>query len=624
MKSRRMLMIGTFDPAFGRNRQLVRLATMLGWQVSVRSVSAWGDDKVAAASRGRVLTALRAAVAYVRLVGVLLAAAVPGRRPHVVVVPHPSQIDAVVVGSLCKVLRLPMVVDFFVSLHETVVTDRGLVGERSLIAAALRRCDAWAARLAAAVITDTPEDADAFSAATDTPRTKWHVVWVGADPAIFTERPDVAVEPRSVLFYGTYIPLQGIEHIVRASLLMPHEWRVRLVGSGQLRPEIERLTRETGSRVELVDQVPESQLPALIASSTVCLGVFGSGDKTRRVIPNKVFQCMAVGRPVVTGDTPAVATLGASVERVPLADPAAIAAAVQKLMDDPVRRESIARRARQTFVDRFDDVAVAPLLERALAVSDAPAIALPPLTTMARLRQPFIDAAIRKARPRSILEVGAGQGATGARLAAHAPYVGVEPDMSSAAVAASRMSRIENADFRMGGIERVGSDERFDLLCAFEVLEHIDDDAGALRDWMAHLDPEGHVLFSVPAHARRFGPSDEAVGHFRRYDAVDVERLCASVGLEIVERRAYGAIGGHVLESVRNVVIRRRGGNVAGAAAPEAKSAGSGRLFQPTTRAAGALTAVVAPPMRVAQRPFAAGQFGVGWVVLARRKRGTV
>lgn len=624
MKPRRMLMIGTFDPTFGRNRQLVRLATMLGWQVSVRSAGAWGDDKVAAASRGRALTAVRAAFAYLRLVGVLLAASAPGRRPHVVVVPHPSQIDAVVVGSLCKVLRLPMAIDYFVSLHETVVTDRGLVGARSPIAAALRRCDAWAARLADVVITDTPDDADVFSAATKTPRAKWHVVWVGADPGIFTERPDVAVEPRSVLFYGTYIPLQGIEHIVRASLLMPRDWRVRFVGSGQLRPDVERLIGETGARVELVDQVPESQLPALIAGSTVCLGVFGSGDKTRRVIPNKVFQCMAVGRPIVTGDTPAVATLGASIERVPLADPAAIAAAVQKLMDDPVRREAVARRARQTFVDRFDDVAVAPLFDRALAVFDSPAVPPPPLTTMARLRQPFIDAAVRKVRPRSILEVGAGQGATGVRLASHAPYVGVEPDMSSAAVAASRLARIENADFRMGGIERVGNDERFDLLCAFEVLEHIEDDVAAMREWMSHLGPEGHVLISVPAHARRFGPSDVAVGHFRRYDAVDIERLCASVGLEIVERRTYGAIGGHVLESVRNVVIRRRGGNVADDAAPETKSAGSGRLFQPTTRAGGVLTALVAAPMRVAQRPFAAGQFGVGWVVLARRKRGTL
>ena len=619
-----MLMVGTFDPAFGRNRQLARLARMLGWQVTVRSASAWGDDKVAAASRARVLIALRAGFAYVRLVGVLLAASLPGRRPHVVLVPHPSQIDAVVVGSLCKVLRLPVVIDFFVSLHETVVTDRGLVSERSPVAAVLRKCDAWAARLADAVITDTPEDADAFAAATGTLRAKWHVVWVGADPAIFTERPDIAVEPRSVLFYGTYIPLQGIDHIVRASLLMPRDWRIRLVGGGQLRPDIERLVSETGARVELVDQVPETQLPSLIASSSVCLGVFGAGEKTRRVIPNKVFQCMAVGRPVVTGDTPAVAALGASVERVPLADPAAIAAAVQKLMDDPVRREALARRARQTFVDRFDDVAVAPSLERALAVCDGPPIALPPLTTMARLRQPFIDAAVRKVRPQSILEVGAGQGATGARLAQHARYVGVEPDMSSAAVAASRMARIDNADFRMGGIERVSNDERFDLLCAFEVLEHIDDDVTALRNWTAHLVGDGHVLVSVPAHARRFGPADEAVGHFRRYDAVDVERLFASVGFEIIDRRAYGGIGGHALETVRNVVISRRGGNVSGAAAHEAKSAGSGRLFQPTTRAAGALTAAVAAPMRLAQRPFASSQFGVGWVVLARRRRGAV
>ena len=624
MKPKRMLMLGSFDPTFGRNRQLVRLAAMSGWTVSVHSVSAWGGDKVAAASRARVVTAMRAAVAYVRIVGILMAAAVPGRRPHAVVVPHPSQIDAVIIGVLCKALRLRVVIDFFVSLHETVVVDRGLVGARSPVAAMLRRCDAWAARLADVVLTDTPQDADHFAAVTATPRAKWHVVWVGADPQVFTERPDVAIEPRSVLFYGTYIPLQGIEHIVRSSLLMPRDWHIRLVGSGQLRPDIERLVKELGAPVDIIDQVPETQLPALIASSMVCLGVFGAGDKTRRVIPNKVFQCMAVGRPIVTGDTEAAAELGAAVDRVPVADPAAIAAAVQRLMDDPVRREALARRARQSFVDRFDDVAVVPAFERALGgvATDGPS--LPPLTTMARLRQPFIEAALRRVRPRSILEVGAGQGATGARLARHAPYVGVEPDLSSAAVAASRLARVDNADFRMGGIERVAADERFGLLCAFEVLEHIDDDVAALRRWLDHLEPDGHVLVSVPAHAKRFGASDEAVGHFRRYDAVDIERLFDEVGCEIVMRRAYGAGGGHLLETVRNVIISRRGGNVDRAAAAEVKSAGSGRLFQPTSRVAGAVTALVAAPMHVVQRPFAAGQVGVGWVVLARRKRGTV
>ena len=370
MKQRCILMVGTFDPLFGRNRQLARLAAMSGWEVKSRSTSAWGTDKVAAASRGRVGTVLRAAVAYVRIVGTVLSFAVPGRRPDVVLVPHPSQVDAVVVGVLCRLVRLPLVIDYFVSLHETVVIDRRLVGEKSPIAKILRRCDAWAARFADVILTDTPEDADAFADATETPRNKWHVVWVGADPAIFTERPDVVVEPRTVLFYGTYIPLQGIEHIVRASLLMPRDWRILLVGNGQLRGDIERLVADIGAPIEIVDQVPEDALPALIASSMVCLGVFGGGEKTRRVVPNKVFQCMAVGRPIVTGDTPAVATLGAAIETVPVADPAAIAAGVEKLMNDPVRREALARRARQEFVERFADGAVAPLLDRALYAID--------------------------------------------------------------------------------------------------------------------------------------------------------------------------------------------------------------------------------------------------------------
>ena len=361
-----ILMIGSFDPGFGRNRQLVRLAEANGWSVWQRSFDHWGD-KVAAASSGKVRTGLRLLGAQVRIVGSLLVAGLRfGRRPKAVLVPHPSQIDAVTVGVLCKVLRLPMVIDFFVSLHETVVDDRRLVPGTSPIAGALRRVDAWAARLADVVLVDTPQDADAFAELTRTARDKWRVVWVGADPANFASRDDVAVEPRTVLFYGTYIPLQGIEHIVHASLVMPADYRVRLVGNGQLRTDIEQLATRLSAPVEFIDQVPEAELSRHIAASTVCLGVFGGGDKTARVIPNKVFQCLAVGRPVITGDTPASAGLAGAVERVPVADPQAIAAAVQKLMEDPVRREALAAKGRDHFRTNFSDAAVAPLFAEAI------------------------------------------------------------------------------------------------------------------------------------------------------------------------------------------------------------------------------------------------------------------
>jgi glycosyltransferase involved in cell wall biosynthesis len=176
----------------------------------------------------------------------------------------------------------------------------------------------------------------------------------------------VAVEPRSVLFYGTYIPLQGIESIIRASLVMPADYRVKLVGSGQQRADMEKLALSLSAPVEFVDQVPEQELSRHIASAMVCLGVFGVGDKTQRVIPNKVFQCLAVGRPVVTGDTPAVDAIGSVVERVPVGDPNAIAVAVQRLMEDPVRREAMARAGVEHFAKNFSDEAVASQFEDAI------------------------------------------------------------------------------------------------------------------------------------------------------------------------------------------------------------------------------------------------------------------
>ena len=60
------------------------------------------------------------------------------------------------------------------------------------------------------------------------------------------------------------------------------------------------------TNIEMVGRLPLAQIPLEIASATLCLGVFGTTDKARRVVPNKVFECVAVGRPVVTGDTPAI------------------------------------------------------------------------------------------------------------------------------------------------------------------------------------------------------------------------------------------------------------------------------------------------------------------------------
>jgi len=120
-----------------------------------------------------------------------------------------------------------------------------------------------------------------------------------------------------------------------------------------------------------------------------------------------------------------------------------------------------------------------------------------------------------------VLEVGCGQGAFAARLAQRYHYLGVEPDHTSWTVAHRRVSAMGAGEIRNIAAEKLG-DERFDLVCAFEVLEHIEDDAAAVKEWSSRLRPAGWLLLSVPAGPDQYGPWDELVGHFRRYASAGI------------------------------------------------------------------------------------------------------
>lgn len=233
----------------------------------------------------------------------------------------------------------------------------------------------------------------------------------------------------------------------------------------------------------------------------------------------------------------------------------------------------------------------------------------PPLPLNAWLRYDVIARMLDRLGPvRSILEIGAGQGAVGARLAKRGRYVGVEPDPTSRATAQARLPHV------VASLDDVEGE--FDLVCAFEVLEHIEDDRGALGLWASRVAPGGALMLSVPGFQARYAAFDELVGHFRRYEPDDLAKLLLDAGLARPEVVAYGGPLGYALEAARNAVGRRRLARTSDDFA--GRTSGSGRLLQPPD-ALGAVTAAVAAPFRLMQRPMTSR--GTGLVAVARRER---
>lgn len=242
-----------------------------------------------------------------------------------------------------------------------------------------------------------------------------------------------------------------------------------------------------------------------------------------------------------------------------------------------------------------------------------------PLTPNAWLRYDVI----RRMLPdgvTSVLEVGCGQGALGARLAEQYRYVGLEPDPDSYQVAEGRFAHLKQGEVRRAEVGSLDPSERFDLVCAFEVLEHIEDDAAALTEWAARLNPGGWLMLSVPAHQRRYAAADEFVGHFRRYDPDKLADLVRKVGFDDVEIREYGGPLGYALEFGRNTISRQKLKKMSDVSM-EQRTGASGRRFQPGNAAVSALTHYGTAPFRYLQRGFS---HGPGLVLLAKLPADTV
>lgn len=251
-------------------------------------------------------------------------------RPDVVIVGYLGVLDVLL--ARIRWPRAFVVLDHMAPLTG-VAADRGLGKPAGLV---FRALDRLAEAVSDLVIFDTDENA----ALSGSSAGKKLVVPVGAPEEWFVAHtgPGSDDPPLRVVFFGLHTPLQGTPTIGAAiALLADTSIEFTMIGTGQDLAACKAAAGEARG-VTWIDWVPADELPGLVSSHHVCLGIFGTTAKAGRVTPNKVYQAGAAGCAVVTRDSaPQRTAVGDSAVFVDAGATAALAAAMRMLSSDRTR-----------------------------------------------------------------------------------------------------------------------------------------------------------------------------------------------------------------------------------------------------------------------------------------------
>jgi glycosyltransferase involved in cell wall biosynthesis len=274
--------------------------------------------------------------------------------------------------SLLRILEImrrrtgaQLVYDAMLSAYETQVEDRQWYTPGSKEA---RRClweDHYVGRSATLLVVDTKPHAEYLTEKFACTESKMEVVPVGSPlvESVFGKkllRKDAQEKTKreiQVLYVGNYVPLHGVDLMIQAArhiLASRKDIHFTFIGRGQDYNKAFSMAKEVSGLVFEAPKEPVKIIQAYLEADIV-LGVFGSSEKAKRIIPLKAYDALALGKPLVIQDSFATRHyLQHEVNAMLVArDSGEIAKAVVQLADHPQLRAEIGANARARYEESF-------------------------------------------------------------------------------------------------------------------------------------------------------------------------------------------------------------------------------------------------------------------------------
>lgn len=294
--------------------------------------------------------------------------------------------DAVFVGFFAQLIfpfvRLlcpkPIVSDVYFSIYDTFINDKALASKNNPLAKLCLWLDRETLRHSRLIFSDTEANAEYLRGLVSPFRPPIQRLWISAQSRVF--QPLAPLPPATlasgfrILFYGGFVPLQGVDTIVRAAgLLRNAPVHFDIVGTGQTLVACRQLEAQLQTtNTTFHGWKSQAEIHRFAEQSHLVLGIFGSSDKARRVIPNKVFEALAMAKPILTGDSPAIRELltpGHDVITCTMNDPQSLANAVKWCTESYPALLEIAQKGYETFKTKASPEIVAEILKQEITTA---------------------------------------------------------------------------------------------------------------------------------------------------------------------------------------------------------------------------------------------------------------
>ena len=290
----------------------------------------------------------------------------------VMLIGYPGQFDSYLARLLTWRRRKPMALDILMSLH-LVAQERGLTQKSPWTGRLIYSLEKGGLKLPDLLISENDAYEGYYCQQYGLDPQGFRQVPHGADDRVFYPREvERCDRPFRVTYHGMYLPSHGMDTIITAAILLKDQDDIQFhfFGDG---PERSRLLQiaaaEALDNVVFHGFVDRDELLDSIARSHISLGVFGTTRQSHYTIQNKIWEGLAMARPVVSGDSAVVRESlvhGEHIYLVPRDDPQALANAVEELKHNPRMREKIARAGYERFLSGNSIPAIGAATEQAL------------------------------------------------------------------------------------------------------------------------------------------------------------------------------------------------------------------------------------------------------------------